>query len=323
MHVFIINSNDAEQRVDKFILKTIKDIPVSLVYKAIRTKKIKVNRKRTEPSAILQEGDTVQIFLSDDFFLENQADAFKNIKNPKLDIVYEDSNIILCNKAAGQSVHSDEHTTSNTLIDHIKAYLYLKNEYCPQLENSFVPALCNRIDKNTSGIVIAAKNAKALRIMNQKIRDNQITKYYLCAVHGHVTPPSAVLTGYLLKNDKTNTVKVLKHRVDGAKKIITKYNVLCYREDLTLLEIELVTGRTHQIRAHMASIGYPLLGEGKYGINKEDRKLGYNHQALVSYKLVFNKTKEENDLSYLEGKHFEISTSHLSFMKLFEMGREV
>ena len=226
MRELTVGVNDAGQRLDKFITKTL-DLPMSLLYKAIRTKKIKLNRKRAEINTKLKVGDTVQLFISEDFFKEGtERQELSNI-TPHLSIVYEDENILLLDKSPGISVHEDEHTAKNTLITHIQAYLYQKGEYNPDIEQSFAPALCNRIDKNTGGIVIAAKNSEALRIMNEKIKLREIDKRYLAAVHGIPEKKSDTLRGYLLKDEKTNTVKVYdKNPPRAAKSIETKYTVI-------------------------------------------------------------------------------------------------
>ena len=327
MREFKINSNDAGQRLDKFILKTLKGIPVSLMYKSIRTKKIKVNRKRAEEKQILCLGDTVQMFLAEELFSDKISDNELFDITPKLDIVYEDENIILCDKAPGILVHSgdgDGKTSGegdaadrNTLIYHIQAYLAQKGEYNPAEENSFAPALCNRIDRNTGGIVIAAKNATALRDINERIRENLLSKFYLCAVHSRPQKKSATLKDFLIKNSNTNTVRVLKNSSKGAKEIITVYSTVDYNpsRDISLLEVELITGRTHQIRAHMASIGNPLLGDGKYGSIEKDKKLGYKHQALYSYKLRFGKS--DDSLAYLNGKEFKVNSKSIYFLREF------
>ncbi|MCQ2435338.1 MAG: RluA family pseudouridine synthase [Clostridia bacterium] len=317
MRILTIGKNDAGQRVDKFIRKTFENMPQSMMYKFIRTKKIKVNRKRAEISQMLCEGDTVELFVPEDFLVQGQKDDFyKNIV-PTFGIVYEDDNIIICNKPVGLLSHSDTDGEQNTLIEQVKSYLWKKGEYDPDAENSFAPALCNRIDRNTGGIVTAAKNAEALRDMNERIRVRSVSKYYVCMVHGRMEQKEATLTGYLTKDGDTNTVSVSKVPQKGhereQKKIVTKYRVTDYDGHDSTLEIELVTGRTHQIRAHMASVGHPLIGDGKYAENKKDRARGYSHQALYSYRLVFG--QGDDALSYLNGREFSLSRDEIPFLK--------
>lgn len=316
-----VAKNDAGQRLDKFLTKAL-DLPVGLLYKSIRTKKIKVNRKRAENNTLLCEGDLIQCFLAEEFFakLDSVSEvslSFDKIQ-PKLDVVYEDENIMLLNKRPGVSVHEDEDSKVNTLIAHVQAYLYQKGEYDPKDEQSFAPALCNRIDRNTGGIVIAAKNAEALRVMNEKIKEREIDKFYLAAVHGIPKKREDTLTGYLIKDEKLNKVRVYDTNPPrGAKNIITKYKVIATKGSDALVEVELLTGRTHQIRAHMAHIGHPLVGDGKYGVNKNDRAGGYKYQALYSYKLRFSFKGEKTVLDYLNGKEFSIPKKDIYFTSMF------
>ena len=315
MRIITVGKNDAGQRLDKFLSKAVKGLPMSLMYKSIRTKKIKVNRKRTEQNYVLQVGDEIQLFIRDEFFDNPEKDdgALSRIV-PKLNIVYEDQNVMLLNKRPGVLVHEDEDGGENTLIMHVKAYLYGKGEYDPQNEQSFAPALCNRIDRNTGGIVIAAKNAEALRVMNEKIKNGELRKHYLCLVHGVPPKRTDVLHAYLRKNSKDNLVQVRDGYFEGAKEIITGYTVLERRGEDSLLEVELFTGRTHQIRAQMSHIGCPLVGDGKYGVNRDDRAKGFKYQALYAYKLEFSRTDNNTSLSYLEGKTFSIDKKDIWFV---------
>ena len=318
MRILTVGKNDAGQRLDKFLTKAVRGLPLSMLYKCVRLKKIKVNRKRTEPGALLCEGDTVELFIKDEFFdlPEKDTGALYAVK-PKLSILYEDENILLLNKRPGVLVHEDTDGGENTLILHVKAYLTQKGEYDPAAEQSFAPALCNRIDRNTGGVVIAAKNAAALRAMNEKIKHNEVQKYYLAAVAGTFRQKEGTLTGYLVKDAEHNKVTVADKPMPGGKRIETRYRVLSEKNGNALLEVELVTGRTHQIRAHMAHIGHPLLGDGKYGENRDERRRGYKYQALYAYRLVFAFQNGEGPLGYLNGLSFEIPRADVWFLKDF------
>ena len=306
MKEFTVGKNDAGQRLDRFVSKTVPLLPASLMQKYIRLKRIKVNGKGSQRDARLNAGDVLQMYINDEFFEEPKPDnAYLTVAVPKLHIVYEDKNIILVDKKPGQAVHPhDGAEYGKTLIDHIQAYLYAKREWRPREENSFAPALCNRIDRNTGGIVIAAKTAEALRILNQKIKDRELDKRYLCIVHGTPKPKEGTLTGYLFKDAAKNRVYVTKESQKGSKTCITKYKVLQSREGLSLVECELITGRTHQIRAQMAASGHPLLGDGKYG--KLDKKYDRTYQALYSYKLLFDFKTDGGVLNYLNGRQFQV-----------------
>ena len=308
MKEFTITQNDAGQRLDRFLSKAVPLLPESLMQKYIRLKRIKLGGKRVERNTRLNVGDVLQLYINDEFFETPKAEnAYLTVSAPKLNIVYEDENILLVDKKPGLAVHPhDGAEYEKTLIDHIQAYLYAKREWRPREENSFTPALCNRIDRNTGGIVIAAKNAEALRILNQKIKDREIDKRYLCIVHGTPKPPEGRLEGYLFKDAKENRVYITKKMQPGAKTAVTFYRTLQSKNGLSLVECELLTGRTHQIRAQMAAAGWPLLGDGKYG--KLDKRYDRKYQALYSYKLRFAFTTEAGILEYLNGKSFDVAS---------------
>jgi len=302
-----ITKNDAGQRLDKFLTKTYRNLPQSLLYKAIRKKDIRLNGKRCEANSRLQEGDSLYLFLPDDALAVAPPTYEFMHAARKLDIVYEDDHVMLLNKKAGLLVHPDDKEFADTLIFRVQRYLYEKGEYDPAAEQSFTPALVNRIDRNTSGIVIAAKTAAALRILNEKLKNREIEKYYLCIVHGKMPKQTDTLEGYLEKNEAQNRVYVSDTARQGARTIRTRYTVLEQRDDLSLLEIHLLTGRTHQIRAHMASIGHPLLGDGKYGTNALNKGTGFHKQALCSYRLQFDFKSDAGELNYLDGKEFVLT----------------
>ena len=301
-----IGPNDAGQRLDRFLAKAVPLLPASLAQKYIRLKRIKRNGARSQRDDRLEAGDVLQLYINDEFFdTPSEENAYLTISVPKLNIVYEDENILLVDKKPGVAVHPhDGAEYGKTLIDHIQAYLYAKREWRPREENSFTPALCNRIDRNTGGIVIAAKNAESLRILNQKIKDRELDKRYLAVVEGTPKPKSGVLKGYLFKDAVKNRVFVTDQPQAGAKTCETRYEVLESRNGLSLVECELVTGRTHQIRAQFAHAGHPLLGDGKYG--KLDKRYDRKYQALYSYKLTFRFTTDAGLLSYLNGKAFRV-----------------
>ena len=301
-----IEKNDAGQRLDRFLAKAVPLLPASLAQKYIRIKRIKVNGARAERDTRLNAGDVLQLYINDEFFDKpREENAFLTVASPKLNIVYEDEHILLVDKRPGLAVHPhDGAEYGRTLIDHIQAYLYQTHQWRPREENSFTPALCNRIDRNTGGIVIAAKTAMALRVMNQKIKDREMDKRYLAIVEGTPKPAEGVLKGYLFKDEKKNRVFVSDTPKPGAKSCETRYKTLATKNGLTLVECKLITGRTHQIRAQFAHAGHPLLGDGKYG--KLDKRYDRSYQALYSYKLSFLFTTDAEELSYLDGKSFQV-----------------
>ena len=307
MKEFTIGKNDAGQRLDRWLAKTLPLLPGPLAQKYIRLKRVKVNGKGSQRDVLLPVGDVLQLYINDEFFDQPREDnAFLAVFKPKLDIVYEDENLMLLNKRPGLLCHADEHEKVNTLITHIQAYLYQEKEWNPKDEHSFTPALCNRIDRNTGGIVMAAKNAETLRILNQKIKDREIAKFYLAIIHGKMTPPQGKLEGFLLKDEDKAQVKVFRKPVPGGKSAATLYKTLKINRGLSLVECELLTGRTHQIRAQFAAAGHPLLGDGKYGREKDNKQYGRSFQALYSYKLEFTFPTDAGILEYLRGKTFTV-----------------
>ena len=306
MKEFTIGPNDAGQRLDRFLAKAVPLLPASLAQKYIRLKRIKCNGKRIDRDTRLNAGDVLQLYINDEFFDKPREDnAYLTVATPKLNIVYEDDHILLVDKRPGLAVHPhDGAEYGRTLIDHIQSYLYQKREWRPREENAFTPALCNRIDRNTGGIVIAAKTAEALRVMNQKIKDRELDKRYLAIVEGTPKPREGSLKGYLFKDAKKNRVFVTDTPQAGSKSCQTNYKTLASRNGLSLVECELITGRTHQIRAQFAHAGHPPLGDGKYG--KLDKRFDRNYQALYSYKLTFTFSTEAGSLEHLNGKSFQV-----------------
>lgn len=307
MREFTIGKNDAGQRLDRFVAKNLPLLPPALLQKYIRLKRIKVNGKGSKRDVRLETGDILQLYINDEFFDKpNEENLFLTVFKPQLNIVYEDENLLLVDKCPGMSVHADETEKVNTLINHIQAYLYQKREWNPKWENAFAPALCNRIDRNTGGIVIAAKNAETLRIINEKIRAHELEKSYLCITVGRPKRPEGKIEGFLLKDEAKKEVRFFHKPVPGGKTAVTLYRTLESRGGLSLVECRLLTGRTHQIRVSMAEIGCPLLGDGKYGKGDVNRRYHETRQALYSYKLRFDFPTDAGLLNYLKGQEFTV-----------------
>ncbi len=307
MREFTIGQNDAGQRLDRWLGKALPLLPAPLAQKYIRLKRVKVNGKGSSRDYRLQAGDLLQLYINDEFFdAPTPENAFLSVFRPQLHILYEDENLLLADKRPGMVVHPDEGERYNTLITHIQAYLYQKKEWDPKAEHAFTPALCNRIDRNTGGIVIAAKNAQALRILNDKIRDREIDKRYLAVILGKMPSPAGVLEGFLLKDEGKKQVSVYHKAVPGGKTALTRYRTLAVRDGLSLVECQLLTGRTHQIRAQFADAGHPLLGDGKYGRERENRRYGRGGQALYAYRLTFTFPTGAGILEPLRGRSFTV-----------------
>lgn len=318
MKEITIGKNDAGQRLDRFLSKVIPLLPDSLLHKYIRIKRVKCNGKAVARDYRLNTGDVLSLYINDEFFEKPREDnAWLKIGKPNLHIVYEDDNILLLDKKPGILCHSDGSWDYNTLISNIQAYLTQTGVWKPKEENSFTPALCNRIDRNTGGIVIAAKNAETLRVINQKIKDREIEKFYLCTVVGNPKPRSGLLENELFKDAVKNTVYVKNRPEPGSRLARTEYKVLQESGNLSLVECRLLTGRTHQIRVQMAHAGWPLLGDGKYGREEVNRRYHEHGQALYSWRLIFNFSTDAEHLEYLRGREFSLSRDTIDFYRKY------
>ena len=309
MKEFTVTKNDAGQRLDRFAAKCAPGLPSGLLQRYFRTKDIKVNGHWAKPDVRITEGDIVRLYIPDEFFgAEERRDGYAWLSSlrPKLDIVYEDRNILLVNKRPGMLCHAASGWSADTLIAHIQAHAYQAGQWDPARENSFAPALCNRIDRGTGGIVIAAKTADALRIMDERIRAREVVKEYLCVCLGCPAPRVGRLENWLFKDAVKNQVYVKNRPEPGASEAVTDYRVLAVGKDLSLVECRLHTGRTHQIRVQMAHAGHPLLGDSKYGVEKMNRKYRESRQLLWSYKLTFDFSDDAGALNYLDGRTFTV-----------------
>lgn len=314
MKEFTIKNNDSGQRIDKFLTKAMPSLPKSMMYRLIRKKDIKINGRRCDVSAILAEGDVVRVYVRDETLAEKKKVLSFMTSSDDIQIVYEDNNILVVNKPVGVDSHSNAASSSDTLIDRVKKYLWKKGEYLPDQESSFAPALCSRLDRNTAGLVTAAKTAAALRELNSAIKNGWIHKIYRCVTVSAPPIHESVETAYHRKDDDRNIVRISDTPADGYREIRTGWRTVAEKNGLYLLEVTLYTGRTHQIRAHLAHLGAPLLGDGKYGDIKANKRHAVFRQQLCAYALEFA-LPVSSELSYLNGKR--IIGSQPEFEKYF------
>ncbi|MGD9569301.1 MAG: RluA family pseudouridine synthase [Sedimentibacter sp.] len=284
-----ITNNEEGQRLDRFLKKYLNKANQSFIYKMIRKKNIKLNDLKAEPETVLKKDDTVQLYLADETIEKFREKKTLKQTSIHFKVIYEDDNILVVNKPIGLSSQPDE-TSNINLVDEIKMYLDAKEE---NISFTFKPAVCNRLDKNTSGLVIAAKNYDALKQTNKAIRERSIKKFYMAKVHG-IIKQDMELKDYLIKDEYKNMVKIVKENIENAKEVVTYAHPLRTEGNFTWLEIEIETGRAHQIRAHLASVGHPVAGDKKYG-----RKDSEKFQVLHAYRLVLN--GYDGELAYLNG----------------------
>ena len=315
MKSFTAGPNENGVRLSRFVEGVTKDMPRSMMYKAFRNKRIKVNGKRAEPDTRLSAGDLIELYINDEFFPVGKpaAKTAKPRRQPPVTVVYEDENFAVLYKPAHLLCHSDRTGDAN-LVDAFAAYLEAKGEYDPHAEKRFAPALCNRLDRGTEGLVLAAKSYAALRDLNAIIRDDMMKKEYLTITVG--APPQGRFVAWLQHSETNNKVRIHARESDGYKQIITEVTVIRQAGPFALCRIGLITGRTHQIRAHLAYLGHPVLGDIKYGNHKMNERTGLKTQALCAQRLTFGRIPEENTLQYLSGRVIKLADPEI--VKQFE-----
>lgn len=320
-----MSEDNNNQRIDKFLIKTFKHLPYTLICKCLRKGIIKSNKKKINNNYIIKSNDIISIFLKDEIIDNNNKIDITNFQNldsqmKNIPIIYEDENILLVNKPSGIIVHEDQYNKKYNLINIIKSYFYKNKLYDPNDNNSFPPALCNRIDRNTCGIVLIAKNFQSLKLLNHYIKLNKIKKKYISIIIGNFKHKEIIINNFLYKNQELNKVFIKNYYDINVKQAITKIKLIYSNKSLSIIECELITGRTHQIRAQLSHLGFPILGDGKYGIEKINKEYSIFNQCLCSYSIQFNfnnKTnkEEKNHLSYLNNKIFSININDIPFMK--------
>jgi 23S rRNA pseudouridine955/2504/2580 synthase len=304
MQSLIVSKNEAGQRLDKLLSKYLNLAEKSFFYKMMRKKNITLNGRKCEGSEKLVEGDEIKLFLSDETIEKFSQVKLQKVKKVSLNIIYEDDHILLVNKPAGM-LSQKAKEADESLVEYMIDYLVSSGQLSTEQLRSFRPSVCNRLDRNTSGLVVGGKSLAGLQLMSASFKDRSIHKYYQCVVKGQITDKQ-MITGYLTKSETSNQVTVHKQEVPGSAPIATEYEPVKWQEGYTLLKVTLITGRTHQIRAHLSSIGHPIVGDYKYGdskVNEEAKKLYHiQSQLLHSYQVTFPKLPEP--LAYLSGRTF-------------------
>lgn len=292
MKELIVDEKNNGKKLNTYLLNTFKGLSLNAIYKALRKKDIRVNDVRINENLTLHTGDNIKVYISDNQFISQASHSSE--KEPNIDIVYEDEYICIVNKPAGIEVTGENSLTTS-------AVKYYKNTISP----------CHRLDRNTTGLVLFAKNEQALEILLEKFKKHEIEKHYLATVYGIPKKKQATLTAYLFKDAKKSLVYILDTPKKGYEKIVTEYKVVeeDKKNNISVLDVNLHTGKTHQIRAHLAHIGYPIIGDGKYGINEINKKFHCKTQKLTSYSITFNFTSESGILSYLNKKSISLSKS--------------
>ena len=300
-----IGSNEAGQRLDKFLRKLLKDVPLSAIFKGLRKGDIRVNGSKQKEKYSLEEGDIVTIkYIQSNTKKEQKAkqERFKQVDSSSLRIVYEDDNMVLVEKWPGVLVHADEKDGPVTLNDYVLSYLFKKGDYVPENEVTFTPAPCNRLDRNTSGIVFFGKNFESLKLLNEMIRERKVKKYYCALVKGRIK--DGKYEAFITKDEGNNKAKVFLESRKNTKKISMDVKTLESNGAFSLIEIELITGRSHQLRAHLAFLGNPIIGDPKYGAKDLnsffENKFGLNYQFLYAYKVIFKDVPEK--FMYIKNK---------------------
>lgn len=304
MRILSVNENDSGQRLDRFLKKALPNLPNSLMQKFIRKKRIKVNGKAQKADFVLNPGDCIVLYIPDELSEpgKNKTEYFSP-RSEAPEIIFEDENIILLNKPSGLLSHSD---LKPSVLGFVTERLIKSGEFNPQRELSFSPALCNRLDRNTSGLIIAAKNAAALREMNERIKNREVGRYYLALCYSETPPPGGELVSNFFRDSSLKKSFTDSEELSASKEARMRYKLLKSNGNLHLLECELISGLTHQIRLQLSENALPIVGDPKYGNPEINRKHGIRQQLLCSYKLSFLFDVAEAPLKNLSGRQFTI-----------------